>query len=170
MIFLKKMLMTITKHAHIYNFHTSKLNFEEICFLKFLSIQLLVTVELLTNTKAANRGSPTQSCRSAVGHQHQPKSIPPRVPIAHCTRSRAPRMIFLQLWEVQAHRSVLEAKQYAQMSKEERIHTATSSAIHLEPAVNKTVHKKLMQNLSPNWKTRWKYGHTWWHNTTWSLD
>ena len=33
--------MTITQHAHIYRFHTSKFNFGEIFFLKFLSIQPL---------------------------------------------------------------------------------------------------------------------------------
>jgi hypothetical protein len=33
--------MTITQHALLYNFHTSNLIFEEIFFLKFLSMQPL---------------------------------------------------------------------------------------------------------------------------------
>ena len=40
--FLKISLMTITQHALLYNFHTSDLIFEEIFFLKFLSMQPLV--------------------------------------------------------------------------------------------------------------------------------
>lgn len=39
--FLKISLMTITQHALLYNFHTSNLIFEEIFFLKFLSMQPL---------------------------------------------------------------------------------------------------------------------------------
>jgi hypothetical protein len=34
--------MTITQHALLYNFHTSNLFFEEIFFLKFLSMQPLL--------------------------------------------------------------------------------------------------------------------------------
>ncbi len=35
--------MTITQHLPTYNFHTSNFNFGEIYFLKFLSIQPLLT-------------------------------------------------------------------------------------------------------------------------------
>ncbi len=38
MFFLKTYLMTITQHAHIYSFHTSKFIFGQIIVLKFLSI------------------------------------------------------------------------------------------------------------------------------------
>ncbi len=87
----------------------------------------------------ATNYDPSQSCRSVV--EHQPESVAPRVPISHCTRLRAPRMNFLQLGEVRTHRSVLEARQYAGMTKEERIHATTLSSIHLEPKVDKTVHR-----------------------------
>ena len=73
--------------------------------------------------------------------EHQPEPVAPRVPIAHRTRSQAPRMNFLQLGEVRMHRSVLEARQYAVMTKEERMHATTSSIIHLEPKVDETVHR-----------------------------
>jgi hypothetical protein len=65
----------------------------------------------------------------------------PRQPIAHCTRSHAPRMSFLQLEEVRMHRSVLGARQYAGMSKRERIHTSTLSSMQLESKVVKVVHR-----------------------------
>jgi hypothetical protein len=81
----------------------------------------------------------SQSCRSVV--EHQLESVSPRVPIAHHTRLRAPRMKFLQLGEVQMHRSVFETRQYAGMTKEERIHATTLSIIHLEPKVDETVHR-----------------------------
>jgi hypothetical protein len=73
--------------------------------------------------------------------EHQPEPVAPRVPIAHRTRLRAPRMNFVQLREVRTHRSVLEARQYTGMTKEERIHATTSSIIHLEPKVDKTIHR-----------------------------
>ncbi len=44
--FLKLFLMTITQHALLYNFHTSNLIFEEIFFLKFLSMQPLLTSQM----------------------------------------------------------------------------------------------------------------------------
>jgi len=48
LFFLKISLMTITQHALLYNFHTSNLIFEEIFFLKFLSMQpLLMQTKLL---------------------------------------------------------------------------------------------------------------------------
>jgi hypothetical protein len=87
----------------------------------------------------ATNYDPSQSCRSVV--EHQPEPVAPRVPIAHRTRLQATRKNFLQLGEVRTHRSVLEARRYAGMTKEERIHATTSSIIHLEPKVDKTVHK-----------------------------
>jgi hypothetical protein len=81
----------------------------------------------------------SRSRRSVV--EYQPEPVAPRVLNAHCTRLQAPRMNFLQLGEVQMHRSVLEARQYAGMTKEERIHATTLSIIHLEPKVDKTVHR-----------------------------
>ncbi len=57
----------------------------------------------------ATNYDPSRSCRSVV--KHQPEPVAPRVPFAHCIRSRAPRMNFLQLGKVQTHRSVLEARQ-----------------------------------------------------------
>ncbi len=56
-------------------------------------------------------------------------------PITHCTRSQAPRMSLLQLGEMQMHRSVLDARQYAGMTRKERINATTLSIIHLEPKV-----------------------------------
>jgi hypothetical protein len=66
------------------------------------------TVEVTTNQRY-----PDQSCRSVVGHQ--PYNI------------YAPRMSFLQMGEVRAHRSVLDATKYAGMTKQERIHATTWS-------------------------------------------
>ncbi len=82
---------------------------------------------------------PSRFCRSVV--EHQPEPVAPRVPIAHRTRSQAPRMSFLQLGEVQMHRSVLEARQYTGTTKEERIHATTLSITHLEPKVDETIHR-----------------------------
>ena len=45
--------MTITQHAHIYSFHTSKFNFGEIFFLIFLSIQPLLLILSFTFTEFA---------------------------------------------------------------------------------------------------------------------
>jgi hypothetical protein len=61
----------------------------------------------------------SQSRRSVVEHQLEP--VAPRVPIAHCTRLQASRMNFLQLRQLQMRRSVLEARQYARMTKEESV-------------------------------------------------
>jgi hypothetical protein len=65
------------------------------------------------------RRFPTQSRRSAVGHQPYDEY--------------APRMTFFQLREAQAHRSVLEASRLARMSKEERfLATTTINSIELD--------------------------------------
>ncbi len=61
------------------------------------------TVEVMTN-----RHYPDQSRRSVVGHQPYD--------------TYAPRMSFLQMGEVHAHRSVLDATKYAGMTKQEQIH------------------------------------------------
>jgi hypothetical protein len=87
----------------------------------------------------ATNYDPSRSCKSVVEHQLEP--VAPGMPITHRTKLRAPRMNFLQLGEVQMHRSVLEARQYAGMTKEERIHATTLSMIHLESKVDKTVHR-----------------------------
>jgi hypothetical protein len=50
-------------------------------------------------------------------------------------------MNFLQLGEVQMHRSVLEVRQYAGITKEERIQATKFSIIHLEPKVDETIHR-----------------------------
>jgi hypothetical protein len=105
----------------------------------------------------ATNYDPSQSRRSVVEHQLEPDA--PRVPIAHRTRLQAPRMNFLQLGEVQTHRSVLEARQYAGMTKEERIQATTLSIIHLEPKVDKTVHRidaELITKLEDEMKV-WAY-------------
>ena len=76
------------------------------------------------NATTATRQYPSQSCRSVIGHQHQPKPITqhqlkpitqhqpepitPRVPFAHYTRARAPRTAFLQLGKVWTHRGALD--------------------------------------------------------------
>ncbi len=68
-------------------------------------------------------------------------------------------MNFLQLGEVQMHRSVLEARQYAGMTEEERIRTTTLSIIHLEPKVDKTIHRidaELITKLEDKMKV-WAY-------------
>jgi hypothetical protein len=54
-----------------------------------------------------NQGYPARACRSAVGNQPY---------IAY-----APRVAFLQLGMMEAHRSVLEASRLARMTKEEQL-------------------------------------------------
>jgi len=88
------------------------------------------TVEFLTDTTdtpdaiPTNRRYPLRSCRSAVGHQPYD--------------TYAPRMTFLQLGEVRAHRSVLDATQHMRMTREERLHATTWS--DMEPPINDTEH------------------------------
>jgi hypothetical protein len=64
------------------------------------------TVEVTTNQRYLDR-----SRRSVVGHQPYD--------------TYAPRMSFLQMGEVRAHRSVFDATKYAGMTKQERIHATT---------------------------------------------
>jgi hypothetical protein len=70
-------------------------------------------VEFSTNTDAitTNWRYPLRSCRSAVGHQPY--------------NTYALQTTFLQLGEVHAHRSALDATQYVGMTREERIHAST---------------------------------------------
>jgi hypothetical protein len=93
----------------------------------------------------------SQSCRSVIVRQHQPEPVTPRVPIAHCTRLRAPKMSFLQLGEVQMHRSVLEARQYAGMTKEE-MQPRCQSYTWIQRLTRPYI--ELVQNSLPNLKTR----------------
>ncbi len=72
------------------------------------------------------RQYPQQSCRSVVGHE--PYDL------------YAPRIAFLQQREIRACRSVLDAAELTQMSKEEKMHATTSSQMDLEPEVNCTQH------------------------------
>jgi hypothetical protein len=66
------------------------------------------TVKVTTNQRYLD-----QSCRSVVGHQPY--------------NTYSPRMSFLQMGEVHAHRSVLDATRYAGMMKQEQIHATTWS-------------------------------------------
>ncbi len=53
----------------------------------------------------------------------------------------------------------MEARQYAGMTKEERIHATTLSIIHLEPKVDKTIHRidaELITKLEVKMKV-WAY-------------
>jgi len=79
--------MTITQHALLYNFHASNLKFEEIFFLKFLSMQPL--------TKGAGGGGGTEEeyvrvflqihfLRSFLRRSHTyriPDDLPGKVPV-----------------------------------------------------------------------------------------
>jgi hypothetical protein len=84
------------------------------------------TVEISTNTDAimTNRCYPLRSRRSAV--RHQPYN------------TYAPQTTFLQLGEVHAHRSALNATQYVGMTREERIHATTWS--DTAPPINDIEH------------------------------
>jgi hypothetical protein len=68
---------------------------------------------------------PTRACRSVVGNQPY--------------NTYAPRTTFLQLGEVRAHRSVLEASRLACMTKEERLLATTTSP--MEPTIDDATHK-----------------------------
>jgi hypothetical protein len=50
-------------------------------------------------------------------------------------------MSFLQLGELQTHRSVLGARRYAGVTKRERIHMTTLSIMHLESKVDRAVQR-----------------------------
>jgi hypothetical protein len=85
------------------------------------------TVKFLTDTTDAiptNRHYPLRSRRSVVGHQPY--------------NTYAPHSTFLQLREVQAHRSVLDATQYMGMTREEWLHATTW--LDAEPPINDTEH------------------------------
>ena len=61
---------------------------------------------------ATGRRYPTQPCRSAVGNQPYD--------------TFSPQMTFLQLGETRAHRSVLNAKQYAGMTRNKQLHASAA--------------------------------------------
>jgi hypothetical protein len=90
-------------------------------------VQNLVTgaVELLTdNAHQPARRCPTQLRRSVIGNEpYNRYSL---------------QTTFLQLGEMQAHRSIIDGRQYARMTKEERIHTTTWSGV--EQVVDDMVH------------------------------
>jgi hypothetical protein len=103
------------------------------------------TVETLTDLDAvtSNWRYPLRSCRSAVGHQPYD--------------TYAPQTTFLQLGEVRTHRSVLDAMQYAGMTREERIHATTWS--DMAPCINNTEHTvdpELVTDLEDKMKV-WGY-------------
>ena len=126
------------------------------------------------DTTTSRRRHPPQSCRSVIRHQ-QPlhdyanetvelltdaatnESTPPRIPIAHRTRAQAPRMAFLQLVEVRTRRSVLDAKQFAGMTREEMMHVTNYT--QKEPEIDDTEHAvdpKLLTNSEDKMKV-WGY-------------
>jgi hypothetical protein len=103
------------------------------------------TVEILTDTDAVttNWRYPLRYQRSAVGHQPYD--------------TYAPRMTFLQLGEMHAHRSVLDATQYVRMTREERMHAMTWS--EMAPPVDDTEHTvdpELVTDLEDEMKV-WGY-------------
>ncbi len=71
------------------------------------------------------RRYPTRARRSAVGNQPY--------------NTYAPRTTFLQLGDVQAHRSVLEASRLTQMTKEERLLATTTSP--MEATIDDATHE-----------------------------
>jgi hypothetical protein len=80
---------------------------------------------------------PTRACRSVL--MNQP------------CNAYAPRVAFLQLGTTRAHRSVLEAAQLLQMSKDKRIFaTTTSAASTAAPTIDDTIHRynKIMTTTS----------------------
>ena len=83
-------------------------------------------VMMSANTEADGRRYPTRARRSAIGNQPYDQF--------------APRVSFLQLGEVRAHRSVLEANHMARMTEKERM-LATTFSNHTVPVVDDTVHR-----------------------------
>jgi hypothetical protein len=125
-------------------------------------------------TTTTGRRHPPRSCRSVVGHQ-QPfhdlahetvelltnaattEATPLRIPLTHRTKARAPRMAFLQLGEVQTRRSVLDAKQFAVMAREEMMYATTYT--QKKPEIDDTEHTvdpKLLTNSEDEMKV-WGY-------------
>jgi hypothetical protein len=100
------------------------------------------TVEMLTDTKVINRQYPAQLHRSVDRYSLQ--------------------TTFLQLGEVQAHRSALDRSKYVRMKKEERVHITTWTETMSEtmtPAVDDTKHivdKELVTQLEDELKV-WGY-------------
>ncbi len=82
------------------------------------------TVVMGADDDTAGRRYPTRTRRSVVGNQPYD--------------TYAPRMTFLQLGVVRAHRSVLEANRLARMTKEERLLAATTTA--LKPFIDNVMH------------------------------
>ncbi len=80
----------------------------------------------LQDNSPPQRRYPQQSCRSVVGHE--PYNL------------YAPRITFLQRGEIRACSSVQAAAELARMSKQERMHTTTSSQMDVEPEVDCTQH------------------------------
>ena len=73
------------------------------------------TVDLLTDTGTSPRQYPTQLRRSVTRYTPQ-------------TTFHTPRTTFLQLGEVQVHRSVVDTMRYTKAAKEERMHATTWTA------------------------------------------
>ena len=125
-------------------------------------------------TTPTGRQDPPCSCRSVIGHQ-QPlhdlanetvelltdaatsEPTPPRIPIAHRTRARAPQMVFIQLGRVGIRRGVLDAKQFAGMTREEMMHATIYMQNELEiDDTEHTVDPKLLTNSEGEMKV-WGY-------------
>ena len=104
------------------------------------------TVDFLTDTSdtTMNRRYPLRSRRCAVGHQP-------------CDMY-APRTTFLQLGEVRAHRSVLDATQHMGMTREERLHVTTWSDTEPPSHPSTTLNTPLTQDCSWTRRTRSKCG------------
>ena len=96
-----------------------------------------------TDDQPSTSRYPTQARRSVIGNQ--PYDV------------FAPRVAFLQLGTMRAHRSVLEAAQLLQMSKEEKLFATTASTA--APKVNETVYlyDKIMTTTSEEQLHLWAY-------------
>ena len=105
----------------------------------------IVPTIVADNTDAQNppSGYPTRAHRSVIGSQPY--------------NAFAPRVAFLQLGTRRAHRSVLEAAQLLQMSKEEQMFATTASSA--APTVDETIHRydKIMTTTSKEELHVWAY-------------
>jgi hypothetical protein len=105
----------------------------------------IVPTIVADDTDAPNPPSryPTQARRSVIGNQSN--------------NAFAPRVAFLQLGTTQAHRYILEAAQFLQMSKEEKMFATT--ALSAAPTVDETIHRydKIMTTTSKEELHVWAY-------------
>ncbi len=90
-----------------------------------------INIPIVPGNKGVGQHYPTQTRRSVVGNQTYD--------------TYAPRMAFLQLGKMRAHRSVLDATRLLRMSKEEQMMARTLSTDLLKDTIDDTIHQNNLE-------------------------